>query len=204
VFPSGTFENSRFEENRTMMKLIAQAQMGIVALAAILAAGLMAAPSAMAEEGTINAFAGYEGEGKVYMTGENKGTFVGAIVGELFIDSEKGPLHAGRIVCPGMMQLNLKTGEQAGSGHCTITAKDGGAQTFAVWSCRGVHLVGCNGKMLLTGGTGRSAGISGSGPLKVRTLARGMVKKSSDKDSVTTFGGGILVLRGFKYKKPAK
>ena len=187
-----------------MMKLIRRPQVGVMALAAILAASLIATPTVAAQELTINAFAAYEGEGKVYMTGENKGTFVGAIVGQLFVESEYGPLHAGRIVCPGMMQLNLKNGKQAGSGRCTITAKDGGAQAFAVWSCRGVHLVGCDGKMMLTGGTGRAAGISGSGPIKVRTFARGLAKKSSDKDSVITFGRGILILRGFKYKRPLK
>ncbi len=187
-----------------MMKLIKRPQVGVMALAAILAASLIAAPTVAAQELTINAFAAYEGEGKVYMTGENKGTFVGAIVGQLFVESKYGPLHAGRIVCPGMMQLNLKNGKQAGNGRCTITAQDGGAQAFAVWSCRGVHLLGCDGKMMLTGGTGRAAGVTGSGPIKVRTFARGLVKKSSDKDSVITFGRGVLMLRGFKYKRPSK
>ncbi len=187
-----------------MMKLIKRPQVGVMALAAILAASLIATPTVAAQEQTVNAFAIYEGEGKVYMTGENKGTFVGAIVGLLFVESKYGPLHAGRIVCPGTMQLNLKNGKQAGSGRCTITAKDGGAQAFAVWSCRGVHLVGCDGKMMLTGGTGRAAGISGSGPIKVRTFARGLAKKSSDKDSVITFGRGVLMLRGFKFKRQSR
>lgn len=177
--------------------------MGVMALAAVLAAGLMAVPTVAAEEQTVNAFAAFEGEGKVYLTGENKGTFVGAIVGQLFVESEKGPLHAGRIVCPAMMQVNLKNAKQAGTGQCTITADDG-ARTFAVWSCRGVHLLGCNGKLMLTGGTGRVAGISGSGPLTVRTTARGLVKMSSDKDAVIELGRGVLVLRGFKYKKPSQ
>ena len=186
-----------------MMKLTAQAQIGLVALAVVFAAGLIATPTVAAQEQTVNAFAAYEGEGKVYMTGENKGTFVGAIVGQLLVETKNGMHHAGRIVCPGMMQLNLKTGEQAGSGRCTITANDG-ARAFAVWSCRGVHLVGCDGKMMLTGGTGRSAGISGSGPMTVRTFARGLAKKSSDKDSVITFGRGVLMLRGFKFKRQSK
>ena len=57
---------------------------------------------------------------------------------------------------------------------------------------------------MLTGGTGRAAGVTGSGPIKVRTFSRGLMKKSSDKDSVTEFGRGILVLRGFNYKTPSK
>ena len=186
-----------------MMNITERLQVSVIALGAVLAASLFASPTAAAEEKTVNAFAPYEGEGKVYVTGENKGTFVGAIVGQLFIESEKGPLHAGRIVCPAMMQLDLTNGKQAGSGQCTITADDG-AQVFAVWSCRGVHLVGCDGKMMLTGGTGRVAGATGSGPLTVRTTARGLVKTSSDKDSVISFGRGVLVLRGFKFKNPSK
>ena len=135
------------------------------------------------------------------MTGEDKGTFVGAIVGDLFVESDQGPLPAGRIVCPGMMQLNLKNGKQAGNGNCTITAADG-AQAFAVWSCRGVHLIRCDGTLLITGGTGRAAGITGSGPLKVRSISRTLMKTSADKDAVLNFGRGILVLRGFTYSKP--
>ena len=186
-----------------MMKIIERAQVGVMALGAVLAASLIAAPTVAAEEQTVNAFADYQGEGKVYVTGVKKGTFVGAIVGQLFVESEKGPLHAGRIVCPAMMQIDLENGKQAGSGRCTITAEDG-AQVFAVWSCRGVHLVGCDGKLMLTGGTGRAAGVSGSGPLTIRTTSRGLVKKSSDKDAVISLGRGVLVLRGFNYKTPSK
>ena len=186
-----------------MMKIIERARMGAMALAAVLATSLIAAPTIAAEEQTVNAFAAYEGEGKVYVTGEQKGTFVGAIVGELYVESKEGPLHAGQIVCPAMIRLNLENGEQAGSGQCTITAEDG-ARIFAVWSCRGVHLIGCDGKMMLIGGTGRNAGVSGSGPLMVRSTARGLVKTSSDKGAVTVFGNGVLVLNGFKFKKPSK
>ena len=186
-----------------MMKIIERAQMGAMALAAVLAASLIATPTIAAEGQTVDAFAAYEGKGKVYRTGEKQGTFVGAIVGELFVESKKGPLHAGRIVCPAMMQLNLENGNMAGSGQCTITAKDG-AQIFAVWSCRGVHMIGCDGKMMLIGGTGRNAGVSGSGPLMVRSTSRGLMRTSSDKGTVTQFGSGVLVLDGFKFKRPAK
>ncbi len=186
-----------------MMNIIERPIVCVVALGAVLAAILSTTPTVAAEEKTVNAFAAYEGEGKVYVTGENKGTFVGAIVGQLFIESEKGPLHAGRIVCPAMMQIDLENGKQAGSGRCTITAEDG-AQIFAVWSCRGVLMVGCKGKMMLTGGTGRTTGASGSGPLTVRSSSGLLMKASSDKGAVDQLGRGVLVLRGFKYKKPTK
>ena len=57
---------------------------------------------------------------------------------------------------------------------------------------------------MLTGGTGRAAGVTGSGPIKVRTFSRGLMKKSSDKDSVITFGRGVLMLRGFKFKRQSR
>lgn len=184
-----------------MQKTYGRVGPGLMVLAAILAANLIGTPTVAAEERTVNAFAAYEGEGKVYLTGENKGTFVGAIIGELFVESEKGPLHSGRITCPAMLQIDLLSGKQSGSGQCTITGEDG-AQAFGVWSCRGVHLLGCDGTLMLIGGTKRAAGISGSGPMTVRTTARGLVKTPSDKESVTTLGSGVMVLRGFKLKTP--
>jgi len=186
-----------------MTDMIGRLQSGAMALAAILVASLIVTPTVAAEEQTVNAHADYTGEGKIYQTGENKGTFVGAIVGELFVDSKNGPLHAGRIVCPAMMALDLENGKQAGTGRCTITDDDG-AQIFAVWSCRGEYLIGCDGKMMLTGGTGRNTGVSGSGSLMIRTTSRLLMKASSDKGAVALLGRGILVLRDFKYKKPPK
>ncbi len=186
-----------------MTNMIERLQAGAMALAAVLAASLIATPTVTAEEQTVNAHADYTGDGKIYRTGVNKGTFVGAIVGELFVDSKNGPLHAGRIVCPAMMAIDLENGNQTGSGRCTITAEDG-AQVFAVWSCRGVLLVGCHGKMMLTGGTGRTAGVSGNGPLTVRSTSSLLMKASSGKGAVEQLGRGVLVLRGFKYKRPSK
>jgi len=153
------------------------------------------------EERTVNAFAAYETEGKVYLTGDKKGTFVGALSGPLLVDSDRGPMHVGRITCPGIVQLDMESGKLEANGRCTITAHDG-AQVFAAWSCRGVALVGCDGTLTLTGGTERVTGISGSGPLSLRTSASGMVRTSTDKDSVTTLGAGVLMLRDFKLKSP--
>ena len=186
-----------------MTNMFGWLQTGAMALAAILAASPIVSPTIAAEAQTINAHAAYTGEGKIYRTGENKGTFVGALVGELMVEGENGPLHAGRIVCPGMVALDLKNGNLTGIGRCTVTAEDGAA-VFAVWSCRGMLMVGCNGKMMLTGGTGRTAGVSGGGPMTIRTTSQLMTKDASNKGSITHLGRGVLILRGFKYKQPSK
>ena len=186
-----------------MTNMFGRFQAAAMALAALLAASLIVSPTIAAEEQTVNTHAAYTGEGKIYWTGENKGTFVGALVGELIVEGKNGPLHAGRIVCPGMVALDLKNGNLAGNGRCTVTAEDGAA-VFAVWSCRGMLMVGCNGKMMLTGGTGRTAGVSGSGPMTIRTTSQILTKDASNNDSITQLGRGILILRDFKLKQPSK
>ena len=177
--------------------------LGRLALAAIFAPSLIGTTPAAAEEQIINAHAAFVGEGKIYQTGENRGTFVGAMVGQLFVESEKGPLHAGQIVCPAMMALDLVNGEIAATGRCTITAEDG-ARIFGVWSCRGMHRVGCNGRMMLTGGTERNTGVSGAGSLTIRPTSALLMKTSSDGTAVDQLGGGVLILRDFKFKAPSK
>jgi hypothetical protein len=151
----------------------------------------------------INAIVEYEGKGQAYRTGVNRGTFVGAIFGQLSVEGETPPLHASNIVCPAMVVMDLQNDQQFGNGHCVITAEDG-AQVFAEWSCRGPHMVECSGQMKLTGGTARLAGITGGGPLSARTKFRGLEKKSSRSISAGMFGRGVLILDGFILKIPSK
>ena len=161
-----------------MFQIMQRANAQTKAFMAIFVASLVAHPALGAEEQTVDAFATWEGQGVIYETGENMGTFVGSITGPFFIDTEKGPIEAGRIVCPAMLHIDLLSAKQAGTGKCTVTAHDG-ARVFADWSCRGVHFVGCDGKLTLDGGTGRLAGISGSGELRVRSTVRGVAASAS-------------------------
>lgn len=151
-----------------------------------------------AAQQTVDAFATWQGDGKVIETGENHGTFVGAIAGPLFVQSDKGPLPVGQLTCPALVEINLLDGKQNGAGKCTIKADDG-AMIFADWSCKGVHLVGCDGEMTLTGGTGRFAGVTGSGAITVRSTFRGLASTSSSDGTVQEFGGGVIVFPGFTY-----
>lgn len=171
---------------------------------ALMMAALSAPPDAEAsEEQTINAFATWQGQGVVYETGEHSSTFMGSIAGPLFIDTDKGPVSAGRIVCPAMMEIERDSARQAGSGKCTVIADDG-AKTFARWSCEGVHLVGCDGKITLTGGTGRMAGITGEGEVRVRTTTRAGASEASASGSTLELGGGILILGNLTYALPSE
>ena len=177
--------------------------MSAVAFAAIVLVGLNVGPAAAAGEETVDAFSPWQGKGEIHRTGVNTGTFVGSIEGRLFVQTDTGPRDAGLMVCPAKLEIDLNTGQQAGSGSCTITADDG-AQVFSRWRCRGVHFVGCDGLLALAGGTGRFAGIEGIGPMTVRTVSSALLKTSEQGTPAATLGSGIMFLPGFTFAVPSQ
>ena len=159
-----------------------------------------AASPAAAEEQTIDAFSVWQARGHMFKTGEQLGTFVGALQGPFFVDTPEGPIGAGTITCPGMLEVNLEDGSQTGEGRCTITGKKG-AQVFAQWTCSGFHLVGCSGEFKLVGGTGRFAAITGGGPFTIRTTIR-QIAVSSESTSINEAAIGVAFWEGLHYKLP--
>jgi len=162
------------------------------------AVGLCRSASA-AEEATVKAFSAWQGQGNTFQTGEKEATFIGVFTGRMYVETEKGPIESGQMVCPAAIKIGLEDGKQRGSGECTITAKDG-TQIYAEISCTGVYLVGCNGDFKLTGGTGRFKGISGGGKVIIRSSFREItaVAKGATKEE----GAGILYLQELHYKIP--
>ena len=164
----------------------------------LLVAIALAVTSARAgSEETIKAFAAWQGRGQMFETGPTRATFVGSFTGMVFVDTEKGPLDAGFMVCPAILDINMTDGTQEGKGRCTITAKDG-ARAYAELTCKGVHLLGCNGDFKFTGGTERFEGITGGGPMTIRSglndaaLGAGNIVQES--------AGGIIVWPKLTYK----
>lgn len=180
-----------------MTKAMLPAQVCIFALA-MLVGGLWR-PAAAGEEVTIRAFSAWEGHGQAIQTGPNDATFVGTIAGAVYVDTDKGPVEAGHMVCPAIVEINLNDGSQTGTARCTITGRDG-AQVFAELSCTGIHLVGCDGDSTLTGGTDRFAGVTGGGRFTLRSGLRELVSLSgsSVQETVT----GIIFWRELHYKIP--
>jgi hypothetical protein len=108
-----------------------------VLLAVLLATaflGLLAAHASAAEEGVVNALASWQGQGRLFRTGDQQALFVGAFVGIFFVENNQGVLHAAHILCPGAIDIDLGTGGQTGEGRCVITTR-GGDRVFA----RDVH-----------------------------------------------------------------
>jgi hypothetical protein len=169
---------------------------GIVALA-LLVAGTGVAQADF--EQTVKAFSAWQGRGQMFQTNEHRSTFVGSFTGMIYIETEKGPLDAGFMVCPAIVDVDDRDGSQVVKGRCTIVAKDG-ARAFSDVDCTGVHLVGCDGKFTFTGGTDRFAGITGGGPITIRS---GINEAAAGPGNIVEeSASGIIVWPKLTYKLP--
>jgi hypothetical protein len=166
-------------------------------LAMISGVALVAAPAHAQEEGTLKAFAAWQGRGQIFETGPDRATFVGSFSGMIFVETEKGPLDAGFMVCPAILDVNVKDGTQEGKGRCTISAKDG-SRAYAELSCKGVHLVGCDGDFTFTGGTERFEGLTGGGPVTIRSGIQDIALGGGN--IVQESAGGIIIWPKLTYK----
>src|SRR3954453_1768309 len=90
------------------------------ALAALLGAAGLGGPAVAAEDGKISALATWEGRGDFIQTATKQVTFTGALVGTLYVLTDKGPLPSGSLVCPVVVEVNQVDSSQAAKGHCTI------------------------------------------------------------------------------------
>jgi hypothetical protein len=170
----------------------------LVALIMACLCGIAFAGSARAQdEQSIKAFAALQGRGQIFETGPDRATFVGSFTGMIFVETDKGPLDAGYMVCPAILDVNIKDGTQEGKGRCTISAKDG-SRAYADISCKGVHMVGCNGDFTFTGGTDRFAGLTGGGPITIRSGVQDFAVGGGN--TVQESAGGIIIWPKLTYK----
>lgn len=164
---------------------------------------LMGAPvddaSADAEQ-SVKAFSAWQGRGQMFTTGEFRSTFVGSFTGMIYIETEKGPLDAGFMICPAVVDIDTRDGSQEAKGRCTIVAKDS-SRAYADIACKGVHLVGCDGTFTFTGGTERFAGITGGGPVTIRSSLNDLA--SGPGNVVEESASGIIIWPKLTYKLPA-
>jgi hypothetical protein len=153
---------------------------------------------AMADDAqTVKAFSSWQGRGQIFETGPNRMTFVGAFSGMIYIETQKGPLDAGYMICPAYVDVNVTDGTQEAKGRCTISAKDG-ARVYADIACKGVHMVGCEGEFTFTGGTERFDGITGGGPVTVRSALQDLA--AGGGNTVQESASGIIYWPKLTYK----
>jgi len=173
---------------RTMLRLLAIAIAGVATL-----------PAGAAEEATVKAFVAWTGSGQTLQTAVEEATFIGSISGTVYVETDKGPIASGEMVCPATVRIELDSGAQTGTGRCVMTAPDN-AQIFAEFTCTGYHLLGCAGDFTLTGGTGRFAGITGGGHGVLRSNERTLTAVGGA--GVAETGSGILFWQALSYKLP--
>ncbi len=181
------------------MKQLLASRIIVAAVATIMSVGLAAAVDA-AEETTIEAFATWRGEGTLVPMGSNPAVLVATLEGDVYIQTDQGPLRAGTIICPATADVSLDDGAQTARGRCAWTANDGD-QVFADWTCEGRHLIGCKGDFTLTGGTGRYEGVTGGGPMVLRSEI-GTIAADASGQAIERSTTGILFWPALKYTIP--
>lgn len=170
------------------------------ALVSFLSAGgsLLMEQAAAATDETIRAFSVWQTKGELTPGGEGDRVFNDIFTGLFYVDTQKGPVAAGDVSCKANVQIKPdKT--QKGSADCTITAKDG-AQVFGRLSCSGVFLVGCSGKLVLTGGSGRFKGVTGGGTAIIRSEFADLWPQGNPP--ATDVKSGIIYFPALRYQLP--
>ena len=160
------------------------------------------ASGVFAEQGTVSILAPWVSAGELFRVGPEQVLFLGVAEGIMYVEDKKtSSLNTATFTCPGTQQLNLKKGTTEGSGYCIFTGA-GGDTVFAKWTCAGMP-GGCEGKLTLKGGTGRFKGITGSGPMVVRTE---LVELVADLDTAEVVRGaaGLASWPKIKYKIPTQ
>lgn len=165
-------------------------------LVAILPSG-----GALAQDETVavNAFAVVQGSGSAAKLGEKGAMMIGNFDGPFFVETDDGPIQAGRVVCLASVKVDLESTLQIASGACTFNAADG-ATAWGEFDCAGLNLIGCRGAFKLAGGTGRLAGATGEATLIWR-LDRYSDLKNQLVGAAVAKTTGILSWRDFKLKE---
>lgn len=174
--------------------------MTVLRIAMLMILTVLLTDSGAAEERTITAYAPWEGRGQLYATGPERATFVGAFSGVVFVEDEGELNPGGNIMCPGVMEIDLASERQIGSGHCVISNAEG-ERVYADWACSGAHLMGCEGKFVLTAGTGAYAGIKGEGDMIVRSGLQA-IAVSGAGNIVQRSASGLVIWRNLRFSIP--
>lgn len=169
-------------------------------LVPVVAIALLAlSPAHAAKQDTVQAVIPWEAEGRVFQVDTHTMLFLGALKGVMYIESSRGEMHEGFVMCPVMQELDLKTGATEATGRCEITASSQDV-LYAELSCKG-EVGDCKGTFKLVDGEGKFVGISGTGKLKVRSPMHALIADLS-AGAVLRVSAGIVIINDLKYSIP--
>ena len=153
----------------------------------------------IAASSTVSAVIPWQGQGQIFPIGTGKLRFLGAIEGIMYVETADGEMDEAFVKCPIVQDIDTTNQTTSASGNCTIVASTEDA-IFAELMCKGRAGL-CSGEFKITGGTGRFAGISGSGKMVVRSPVHALAADLSD-GTVLHVASGILLLPELEISLP--
>ena len=154
--------------------------------------------TAHAATNTISAVIPWQGQGQIYPVDIGKLRFLGALEGIMYVETAEGAMNEAFVRCPIVQDINAADQTTSTSGNCVITASPEDT-VFARISCDGIAGL-CKGQFTLTGGTGRFAGVSGSGKMTVRSPIHALAADLSDGTLIHA-AAGILQIPALKVNR---
>ena len=170
-------------------------QTSVIAFIGVLLISLCVAASAGAE--SVKALSPFQGMGQTFKVQEELAFTVGAWTGLLFVEGGQGVFDSTTMICPGTVEVNLRTDARNGAGRCIISNARGD-KAYASWRCSGDRK-GCRGPFSFTGGTGRFRGISGESTFVVRIGMRGM-QETGSPDAFGQVAVGLVMWPKLEYR----
>lgn len=142
----------------------------IGAIAALCTAGIVTCAQAQSlpKSGSINFHTGWRNTSEAIEVAANHWQGQGRIVGVTFNDKGSGPLHLGPANCSST--FHVTEGNGSVKGYCTFSDADGD-RVFTDFTGT-IGAAGSEGTNTISGGTGKYAGISGSGPWKCKDAGK--------------------------------
>jgi hypothetical protein len=142
--------------------------------------------AASAEEAVVKILAPWEAEGKLYRVGPQQIQFLGAFEGIMYLETGDSELDAALFICPTRHELDEATERTSASGRCHIVAAEG--NVYGRFECEG-KIGSCDGRFEITAGTDALAGITGGGPMQIRTALTATMRNAVSGDMVTEAAG---------------
>ena len=152
-----------------------------------------------AASSTISAVVPWQGQGQIFPVATDKLRFLGSIEGIMYVETAEGDMNEAFVRCPIVQDIDATDGSTSASGNCVIVTSTEDS-VFAELTCKGIAGL-CSGKFKLTGGTGRFAGISGSGKVTVRSPVHALAADLSE-GTVLHVAAGILQIPELNYSLP--
>lgn len=174
----------------------------IISLLGVITLGFSCLSSlAFAEQQTLSATMSWDGQGTVYVVGEDELLFQGAMAGVFYVEKASGKLNAAFGLCPVEFTANKKEKTTSGFGQCEIVGEKGDS-VFTEFSCSGKAGF-CKGTFTITSGTGSLKGAEGASEMVIRSTVSALVLGLGSGSEIA-IKNGIMTLPKLTYTVPGK